>query len=145
MKVCCSHKGTMTSNSALQHRSWQSVITWQRPDNLEASLIAMGLYQQTFEDRSHCSVRGPHGWSSSKKNPLMTKRSSGKLCYSRLCFIDPTWVLSFAEQLNLIKQHSVEWGLANTQQHKSQAEQQRLTTKIGMSISAKKIEIKMNT
>ncbi len=57
VKVCCSHKGTMTSNSALQHRSCQSASLTDQSCCADNSLTA-GMFHCKFTCEVCCSHKG---------------------------------------------------------------------------------------
>ncbi len=57
VKVCCSHKGTMTSKSALQHRSWQNASFTNQSCCADNSLTA-GMFHCKFTCEVCCSHKG---------------------------------------------------------------------------------------
>ena len=57
VKVCCSHKGTMTSKSALQHRSWQNASFTDQSCCADNSLTA-GMFHCKFTFEVCCSHKG---------------------------------------------------------------------------------------
>ncbi len=56
-EICCSHKGTMTSKSALQHRSWQSASLTNQSCCADNSLTA-GMFHCKFTCEVCCSHKG---------------------------------------------------------------------------------------
>ncbi len=56
-EVCCSHKGTMTSKSALQHRSCQSASLTNQSCCADNSLTA-GMFHCKFTCEVCCSHKG---------------------------------------------------------------------------------------